>query len=166
MRHLRLVLILPLLLATGLAACGGEDPAWVAGDYTISVTNHENGCNFANWQEGDTTTGIALTVTQSGDDVTGDVGGATGTWLDLTIGSSTYTGAVDGDHLTMTLFGTNPNTVGECSYFVNSTVTATLSGDALQGEITYTPSTNGHPDCATVNGCVSSQAFNGTRPPQ
>jgi len=166
MLHHRLVLTLLLLLAMGTLACGGEDPAWVAGDYTITVTNHENGCNFASWQEGDTTTGIGLTVTQAGDNVTGDVGGATGAWLDLTLGSSTYTGSVDGDQVTMTLFGTNANTVGECSYFINSTATATLSGDALEGAITYYPSTNGHPDCSTVTGCVSSQAFNGTRPPQ
>jgi hypothetical protein len=165
MHHLRIVLLLPAVLATGAFACG-DDPAWVAGDYTISVTNHENGCNFANWQEGDTTTGIDLMVTQAGEDVTGDVGGATGVWLDVTLGGSTYTGTVDGDRVSMTLHGTRSNVAGGCSYFINSTVSATLTGDALQGEITYRPLTNDHPDCSTITGCVSRQAFNGTRPPQ
>ena len=50
-----------LLLGTGCA----EDPANVEGVYTVAVTNRENGCGFQNWVEGDSSTGIEVTVTNS-----------------------------------------------------------------------------------------------------
>ena len=42
----------------------------------------------------------------------------------------------------------------------------TLDGDALSGDILYRAATNGHPDCAAIEGCISVQKYNGTRPPK
>jgi hypothetical protein len=165
MTHRALLLLGALVFAAGLCAGCDEDPADVAGDYSISTTNRENGCNFNDWTEGDTITNVPLMITQSGESLTGEVSGAWGTWLDLVLGSRIFTGKVDGDEVDMTLHGTNSASDGGCTWFVNAHLTGTLSGDVLTGNIRYTPATNGHPDCSTIEGCVSRQEFNGTRPP-
>ena len=159
-------ILAPILGALlGTLGCD-QDPADVAGDYTLAITNGANDCNFANWTEGDTSTGTPLTVTQSGDSITGTVGGSAGLFLDLWLGSRVYTGKVDGKTLRLTLYGSQANQTGNCTYTVNSNVRASSSDDVLVGNIEYTAATNGNPDCATIEDCVSRQSFNGTRPPQ
>jgi hypothetical protein len=151
--------------ALALIACGSE-PADVAGDYTLSITNGSNGCGLDNWTEGDTSTGIPFTVTQSGSQVTGTVGGTSGLFFDLWLGGRVFTGTVEENTVHLSLYGTAAKQQGNCTYTVNATVSAVSSGDVLQGQIRYTAATNGNPDCASLEGCVSSQSFNGTRPPQ
>jgi len=151
-------LLLPLW-----AGCGG--PAHVAGDYTIAVTNRENGCGFDGWTVGASASNIPLTVTQSGSAVTAVVGGTTGAFMHAILGSKTFTGSVHGDDISMTLYGTRTFTEGECAYTVIATAHADLTGDTLSGTIEYTLATNGSPQCASYENCVSVQAFNGVRPP-
>jgi hypothetical protein len=156
-----------LLLACCVAACGGS-PANVAGSYTVAITNGMNGCGFQNWTVGAQSTNIGVTVAQGDPDpsaATADVTGLTGSYLDAVLGSHTYTGSVDGNELRLKLYGTRSYTSGNCAYTINSSLAATLTGDALAGSIAYTSSTNGSPDCATIQGCTSTQQFNGTRPP-
>jgi hypothetical protein len=148
------------------SGCGESDPADVAGEYTIAVTSRENGCNFANWMEGNTSSNIPVTITQEGSDATATVNGLTGGFLDLILGSRIYTGGVGSDNMLLTLFGTTTANEGNCTYTVNSIMDANISGDVLTGEIRYEAATNGNPDCAALEGCVSRQDFNGTRPPQ
>ena len=152
-----------------LAACGGGDPAAVAGDYSISLTNRENGCNFQNWTVDDTATNVPVVITQGAegeeDQATAVVNGAAGTYLDLVLGSRTYTGEVSGSHLELTLFGTRQAVQDGCSYTVNSIIDANLDGDVLEGDLLYHTQTNGSPDCGELEGCESRQEFNGTRPP-
>lgn len=145
------------------ASCGGDvDPT---GDFSISVTNRENGCGFDNWTEGNTATGIPVTITEDGE-VRAEVGGAAGVFLGVVLGSNIFTGSVDGDQLDLTLFGTTSATQGNCTYTINAVLDGTLDGDVLTGDIRYTAATNDNPDCSTIEGCVSRQQFNGTRPPQ
>jgi hypothetical protein len=156
-----------LIAFTLLAACG-SDPADVAGEYSISLTSRDNGCNFDNWMEGDTASNIPITMTQSTEDpsmATAVVNGAAGVYLDVLLGSRTYTGDVDGSSLDLTLFGETTGMDGNCTFTVNSVLDATLDGDVLSGEIRYEKATNGNPDCADSEGCASRQEFNGTRPP-
>lgn len=156
-----------VLFAVG--ACGGADepePADLAGNYTLTVTNQENGCPFDNWEEGQSTAGIPLTITQSGFDVTGVLEGLPAVFFDLWIGSSTLTGEVEADEFEMTVLGTNPSQDGGCEFTTNATMTGTIDGDALSGTIDYTQATNRDPDCAEREDCHSLQAFNGTRPPE
>ncbi|HUH05205.1 MAG TPA: hypothetical protein VML75_24570 [Kofleriaceae bacterium] len=147
-----------------LAACG-SDPADVAGNYSIALTNGANGCDFENWDEGATAQNIDLTVTQDGENASATVGGLAGAYLEVVLGSRVYQGTVDGDHLHLQIFGTPSATEGNCTWTVNSTVRAELDGDVLTGTIDYTKATNGNPDCAAFEGCVTRQNFNGTRPP-
>jgi hypothetical protein len=154
-----------LLALVALCSCDSS-PVAIAGNYTLAVTNHDNGCNFSNWVVGDNSTGIPLTVTQNGSDVTAMLEGATGVWVEAVLGDRTFTGKVSGDKMDVTLYGTRSLTQGNCTYTVNARAVATLANDALTGSIDYTPATNGNPDCSTIDGCVSTQAFNGTRPPE
>ena len=152
------------LVAACLIGCG-SDPADVAGSYTIAVTNADNGCNFTDWTVGDTTEGIRVSITQDGASATAVVEGITGTFLTLALGSNQYNGDVDGNSLYLTLYGTTTATEGNCTFTYNSIIDAGISGDVLTGDIRYEAATVGNPDCAAIEGCVTLQHFNGTRPP-
>lgn len=158
------------LLALGiLGACGGgsgQPPVDAAGDYTLSLTARTNACEFDNWTEGDTTTGVAMTITQEGGEAEATVGGLSAAFLDLVLGSHVFTGEVAGNDLTLELFGTRQLTRDGCPHVVNAVLDATLRGDVLEGRIDYTINGNGGPECEALEGCVSYQDFNGTRPPQ
>lgn len=147
-----------------MVGCSSE-PADVAGSFSIALTNGANGCEFDNWTEGDTAQNIPLTVTQEGENATATVGGAAAVTLNLVLGSNVYQGTVDGDHLRLEIFGTPSANEGNCTFTINSTIDADLSGDVLTGTIDYTKATNGNPDCGQSQGCVTRQNFNGTRPP-
>ena len=153
-----------LVLAVFLAACGGN--ADVSGNYTINLTNRENGCNFNNWTVDASTSGVMATLVQAEANVSATIEGPAAVVLDVVLGARTFTGGVDGDDLSLQILGTNSATSGNCTYTINATLDATLSGDALAGTIKYNAATNGNPDCATITGCESRQDFNGTRPPR
>jgi hypothetical protein len=155
---------LPLLLLA-VAACSSK-PANVAGSYTVAVTNKDNGCNLQNWTVGNSAQGIAVSIMQNGTQATATVQGLTGGYLDVVLGDHVFAGTVDGDHVSMTLFGTRTSNSGNCTWTFNADLEADLTGNALQGTIDYKPKTNGNPDCtATLNSCASTQDFSGTRPP-
>ena len=150
-----------------LLACVGcsSDPADVEGNYTIAVTNRDNGCNFGNWMVGAQNAGIPVTVTQTDTTVSAKIEGATGGFVALALGSATYVGDIDGDHLQLDLFGTRSQTSGNCAFTYNSAIIGDVDGDTLTGRVEYTAATNNNPDCAAIEGCLSYQEFNGTRPP-
>jgi len=149
-----------------VAACGGSDPADVSGNYTVALTNRDNGCMIANWTEGESSSGVAVTITQDGSNATASVEAGAGFILDVALGSHVYTGSVDGHAVFLELFGTRGQQNGNCSFTFNSDIDATLIGDTLSGKIEYRAATNSNPDCAALEGCVSFQEFNGARPPR
>lgn len=156
---------LPLLSIMTVAACSST-PANVAGSYTVAVTDRDNGCNLMNWTPGNMNQGIGVTITQNGTTVVATVNGLTATYLDAVLGAHAFQGSVDGDHLSLTLFGTRTSNSGNCTWTYNADLEADLTGDILQGTIDYKPKTNGNPDCTTtLMTCASRQDFNGTRPP-
>ena len=161
MRHLLPTSLLGAALA--LAACGGD--ADVTGDYSVAVTNGANGCDLANWTEGSSAQNISVQITQDGDSVSADVGGATRVVLDLWLGGHVFTGTVDGDDLSLRLTGSNAQSSGNCAYTYDAVLDATVDGDTLTGTIRYEAQTNGGTDCGTLTGCATVQDFNGTRPP-
>lgn len=152
------------MILVAAAACGSD--ADVAGDYTIALTNRDNGCDFANWTVGETASNIPVLITQDGSNVTATVNGGAGIVLDLVLGARAYTGGVDGDDLFLELFGTRPQQSGDCTFTYNSVIDASIAGDVLTGRIEYRAATNDNPGCAAIEGCLSFQDFNGTRPPQ
>lgn len=54
---------------------------------------------------------------------------------------------------------------GNCAYSYKARMSGNVDGDNLSGNIDYTTSTNGAPDCGALQGCKTTQQFNGTRPP-
>lgn len=162
--HVRAADVLALGLALLCAACGGTTD--VAGEYSISLTNRDNGCAFTDWEVGKTSTGIPVSITQDGSAVTAVVGGLAATFLDLWLGAHTYQGGLSGSAIELRLYGSRSRSQGNCAYTINSTIEAEIDGDVLTGSISYTAATNQNPDCAALEGCVSRQDFNGTRPPR
>jgi hypothetical protein len=154
-----------LLWLAVLAGCA-SGPVDAQGNYTVAVTNRDNGCNFQNWVVGKQSTGISVVITQQNANATADVQGLAVIGLDALLGGHTFTGKVNGNELDLSLQGTNATTTGNCTYTYNGMIAATLSGDTLTGRISYSAATNGNSDCASIQGCVTFQDFNGTRPPQ
>lgn len=151
------------LFALLLAACG-SDPADVAGDYTVAVTNGANECMLGMWNEGDTNSGIDMVISQSGSSANADVRGLTGGFLDFWLGASVFSGDVDGDELDLLLIGTTEQTAPGCTYTIDAELDATLDGDVLLGTITYRPNPI-EGACGILEACRNVQDFNGTRPP-
>lgn len=162
---------LAAVLSLAAAACGSDDefestPVDVSGSYTVSVTNKSNGCNFTDWQQDETTSGIPITITQDGETITITIDGLVGSAVALWLGASKLEGNVDGDRVHATYFGTRSFTQATCTYSINAEMDATLTGDSLQGVIRYKPKTNGSPDCGALESCETLQEFAGSRPPK
>jgi hypothetical protein len=162
--QLSTVAALTFFTSTSLMSC--SDPADVAGAFSISITNRENGCNLNPWTVGSQSTGVPVTITQSGSTASADVGGLARVALDLSLGAHVYQGEVDGNSLALKIQGTRAGQQGNCAYTLNSAIDATIDKDSLVGTIKYGAATNGNSDCAALTNCVSSQDFNGTRPPR
>jgi hypothetical protein len=150
-----------VLLLLGVAACTTSD-ADATGDFTLTVVNGDNGCQFESWKSGDAVQATA-TITQNGSDVTAAVTGLGALLLEATLGGHVFTGKIDGGSLTLTLMGTRPYTMSGCSYTYNSEIDARIRGDILNGELDYHIATNNSPDCPLVN-CLTVQTLTGARP--
>lgn len=161
-----LSIVMLAILGSAWAGCsGGDDPAAIAGSYTIAITNGKNACNLQNWNEGATSSNIPFTITQDGSSLMGTVEGAAAIVIVALLGSADYDGHVDGDGFVLQNFGTRSFTSGNCAFTIKSTVNGSISGDVLMGTIEYTPVTNQSPACMGLAACSSEQLFNGTRPP-
>lgn len=159
----RSLLLAPLALVI-VAGCSNS-PADVAGSYSINTTNGTNGCMLDNW-DGQSATSVPLTIVQSGDSVTATLDGVAGAYFDLVVGSRAFSGAVRGDEISMTMHGTRTYTQGGCVWTIQVDADATVTGDFIEGTLTWTAATNHAPDCGIAETCMNLQAFNGTRPPR
>jgi hypothetical protein len=162
MLRMRVLALLPLAF---LVACGGENDVDATGDYTVSLTNRDNGCQLSNWNVGDTSSGIPLTIAQTDNAITATVGGGAGVALGLWLGDNHYTGEVSGSNLDLQLEGQNNMSQGTCDYHYISIIDGELHGDVIGGQVRYETVTDGSSDCGALEGCASIQDFNGTRPP-
>ncbi len=155
---------IPLVLLAAVACSSSNSPpADVAGNYTVSVTNGQNGCSIANFTPGAMSTGVTVAVTQSGSQVSANVMGFSGLALTLGVGSSTLVGQLSGSQATL---GASANhTQGGCTYTTTATANITWNGNTMQGTISYTDSGNGSSDCGVLQACTSEQSFAGSRPP-
>lgn len=157
----------PALLASVLllGVSSGCAPADVAGNYSLSVTNGDNGCDVNGWTVGESNANVPSVITQDEGAVQVEVQGVSGTFLNLAVGSNRFAGDVAGDRIAAELIGDNSNREGECVYTWTIDLDATVTGDVIEGELSWRPVTNGHPDCGLLETCRNQQAFNGTRPP-
>ena len=144
---------------------GGAAPADVRGTYSGNIVNGPNTCP-GDWTVGDSAK-VTVKVSQTGNASTVDVTGASGIFLEVAVGAHTFNGTVTDSNLNASLLGTTQHSLGACNYTWRADFSATLTGDALQGTLTYSPQTNQNGDCASmsVNGCTRTQTFNGIRPP-
>lgn len=163
-----LVALLTGSAAGAALACGGDDPpAAVAGDYTVNVTNGADTCSLPNWNQGASFSDIHLKLEQNGSALTGTFQGPLANlFLNTVLGASTFEGSVSGSKVALERQGTTAVGQGSCAFTVTGTVSARVSGDFIEGTITYQPSTNDSPDCTGIAGCSTQQSFNGSRPPQ
>lgn len=148
--------------------CGGNDPgppADARGSYAISLTNGPNPCNISGWTPGAQTQGIPLTITESGDHITGKVGGVGSVFLLAVSGSDTFEGTVSGASLDLQIHGTAAQKSGTCTFTIDVRLRGTLENDLLQGTVDYTANTTTSPECTALHACSERQDFNGTRPP-
>jgi hypothetical protein len=150
-----------------LVGCADDDPANVEGNFTVAVTNRDNGCNLGNWTVGDSSAGIPVTIAQEGENVSATVMGLTGAGLNLGLGSNVFSGKIDENKLDLDLFGERPQMQNSCTYTYNAKILGLVDGDTIEGRVEYraAPTTPSNPDCASITGCLSFQEFNGTRPP-
>jgi hypothetical protein len=160
----RLSLLAGLALMFMFGACSSS-PADIAGDYAVAVTNGSNGCNFPSYMVGSQSTGVTVTITQTSSNATAEVTGLSALALDAVLGSNSFTGTVDGESVDLKLEGTVSKTTGNCAYTYDGEISATLDGNSLNGSLTYTGATNNNSDCGTIQGCVTTQDFAGSRPP-
>ena len=152
-----------LVLIALLGACG-SDPVDAEGTYSVGVTNREDQCAFG-WVVNEMTPGIQVVVTQNGTNAIAEIKGGAGFVVGAVLGTATFSGNVDGDELDLFATGTKSNSKGNCTYTYDGHIAATLTGNALQGTISYVANTNTASDCAAV-ACTSTQEFSGSRPPR
>jgi hypothetical protein len=154
------------LIAFGVVCACSSNPTNVAGSYSVQLTNGSNGCMFANYTVGSDTMNVPVTITQNGSTATATVSGVAGDYLNLTLGSDSFTGNVDGSSLDLQLTGTRALSTGNCAYTYNATLMAELSDNSISGTVDYTADTNNGSDCGALVGCITTQNLAGSRPPQ
>ena len=152
------------LLLAALAACGGGSDANVAGNYTMAITNRDNGCNFNGYTVG-TQNSVAVNITQTDSDVMATVTGGGGFLLALVVGSNIYAGSVDGNDVDLKITGNIAMNMGNCAFTYNSEIHATADDNSMSGRIEYRSVTNMNSDCTAITGCLTFQEFAGSRPP-
>jgi hypothetical protein len=153
-------------LMIGLLACAGCGNANIAGNYNVTVTDGQNGCNFGNWTQGMMSSNIPFDITQQGTNASGTVGGVTGGLIAIVEGSATFNGTVGSNVFDLKLVGMRALSMGACAYTINAEAVGTITGDTITGTIDYSAMTNGSPDCGVLTGCHSHQDFTGVRAPQ
>ncbi len=167
MKRMKHLVVLAFVAAAVACGTSSDPPQDLTGTYTVAVTSKENGCNFQNWNVGQSTSGIPMVVTQQGSNgITAVIQGAAGAYLTLILGTATFTGSVSGPTGTLTATGTRSGNQGNCAFTVNANMTITLAVNAINGSIAYAPKTNGGTDCGVLNACSSRQDLSGSRPPK
>jgi hypothetical protein len=147
-----------------LVACGGGGDANVAGNYTMAITNRDNGCNFNGYMVGAQNT-VGVNITQTDSKLSATVTGGGGFLLALVVGSNIYTGSVDGNDVDLEIIGDIAMNSGNCAFTYNSEIHATADNNSMSGRIEYRAVTNNNSDCAAISGCLTFQEFAGSRPP-
>ncbi len=89
------------LVGLAVAGCSGSStssspPADFSGDYSVAITNGQNGCNFKTWTVGSSSNGTPVTITQNGSSASASVGGVAGGYYDVILGSHVFSGTVSG----------------------------------------------------------------------
>lgn len=162
-------LVWAVVVGVGISACGDDASDGTvsdfAGRYSISVTNTGNDCAFDSWKIGDSLQNIAFDISQNAGEATGELPGLANLYF-LRLGISALSGPVKSGSATLTATGTNSIKKGNCAYFVKATAALTLTGNTINGTMSYTPQTNHSSECGVLETCSSVQTIAGNRPPK
>jgi hypothetical protein len=142
-------------------------PERVDGEWITLLTAADNGCGFEDWMEGSSAEARA-TILETDGEVRVRVDGIAGAIIALGFGGEpVFVGGVDGDLIQATFFGTRSFVEeGGCAYSVRAVLRAQVRGDTLEGSVSYTTPTNGHPSCAEFRAaCVTVQRLSAVRAP-
>lgn len=142
-----------------------EPPQDFSGTYSISVTNTDNGCDYPSWKIGESAQNIRFDIEQEGASARGELRGLANLYY-AALGIGTLEGTVHGSSLTLTAVGTTSVKQGACAYFVRATADITLTGNTINGTMTYSNETNHHADCGALETCSSQQSVAGSRAPK
>lgn len=155
---------IPLALVAALAACSGSNdagpPPDVAGNYNLTVTDGQNGCNLENFETNSMQSGITVAIAQSGASVSATPMATQGLVLAFSAGD-TVSGTIQGSEASLS--SSSGRSQGGCAYTTTATVAMYFQGDQVQGTFLYTDSGNGSSDCGVMQQCTSSQTFTGSR---
>ena len=149
----------------------GGEPADVSGTYTVAITNASvdssfESCPLSGVMVGTTSTGVMVTINQSGSTVMAALDWVTSLGVSELLGSNVnFAGSVTGNDVEMVAFGTKVYTEGTCTYTMNSVMNATLQGNALEGTTSYEMIPGADGSCASLV-CEGVQEFSGSRPPR
>lgn len=173
MLHARLLFPAAAGLFVAAAACGSSDtysapPPDFSGAFNVSVTNATNGCNYGNWTNGQSTQNVGFTITQSGNSVTGSITNPVIDAYFKLLGITAFAGSVSGDKAELSATGTTSlkDMTTSCAYYVKTTIDITLTGDTINGTLTYSDVVNDPNACGALTTCTSVQNVSGSRPPK
>jgi hypothetical protein len=136
-----------------------------AGEYSLALTNQENGCAFPDWTIG-ATLNVDLKIDEDQLFLVAEPKGSLAMILMSWLGSHTFRGPNQGARLELVLMGNKFSSQQSCMYTFDVTLDATLTGDLLEGSQLYRARTNGATACGLLNGCTSRQSLRGTRKPK
>ncbi|MDX2024555.1 MAG: hypothetical protein SF187_30215 [Deltaproteobacteria bacterium] len=154
-------------LATSAGCWLGVPPlqnAPVSGTWSMSIKNGSDACMTDGWMPG-AVSSFEIKLQQFGEDneqVSAELQGILGLAFWLGVGSSTLTGRIEGDELSLTLLGAKDEMLRGCTYRREVRVTARVQSDRLRdGRITHIIRTDAA--CPGISGCELQQTFDGTR---
>jgi len=174
LRSLRSVcvgLLLTGCLLGGLPACLVSVPslenAEVAGRWSLTVKNEDDNCMFEGWTAGGVGT-FEIVMNQFGEDrreVNARLDGLLGLALWLGLGTQDLSGVVEGDELSLTMFGARDETASTgCVFRREIRVKTRIEGDRLRnGEIIQRPRPISGTGCERESTCRALQSFDGVR---
>ena len=146
------------LLLCALSAACSDVPTNFAGDYTMTLVNGPNDCNFQDWTQG-STSNVTATISQSGSNATVTFTNAlTALYLDALLGTHVFSGTVTASELKASYVGGKSIAVSgtACTYTVDLTLDMTLDANGvLSGTVTIVPVTNRDASCGATNTCTS-----------
>jgi hypothetical protein len=152
-------------LSMSVAACGGSSSGAptvnASGTYMGTVTNQMNSCpGLFNTAE---TSPVQLTATQTDTgNITLQIEGALGLFLQVGFGTRIITGTVSGNHIEAVLVGMTDVTENGCTHKWQGNLSADVNGNTMTGSMIYTPQ-NMTGDCSLFMGCTRQQTFTITK---
>jgi hypothetical protein len=159
-----------LLVLMPLCGCARIDavasgPVEAVGTYELQLVYRENGCGFSWPEEGRVLSGVELTVRPGeGAALEGEIGGAVGLFIGVSLGRNTLLGEIDHGRLLLRLDGRYSSELAGCAFVVGFDADTIVSGDDITGTLVFRRRLP-ESDLCDVARCESVMTFVGRRRP-